>query len=250
MFALVIVGFIRKNELIRYVTLLGSLAYIGFIKARLICIVDVLNLLSLNSSHFTGSPFLLLLMAFTVAVAVLWGRVYCGWICPFGAVQEFLERVWPLKVRVPPKLHWIAVKVKYAILLTIVVLFFSLNDLTVAAYVEPFSTLFLLKGSTIMWVILCSILIVSLFVHRFYCRYVCPVGAFLSLLSYLRIFRVKRWSECSSCRICERTCKVQAIKGEKVSVRECISCGTCEKNYLNKDLCPHYRTGEVGRDGP
>jgi len=229
--------------LVRYITLLGGLIYIGFILARPICVIDVLNMLSLNLTPLTGRMYVLLLITFTVTTTVLWGRIYCGWICPFGAVQEFLERVSPFKLRVPSKIHRVAVKAKYVVLLAIITCFYLLNDLTLATYVEPYATLFLGFGSTIMWVILASVLAISVVVHRFFCKYICPVGAALGLISLLRVFRVKRWGECKTCRICARSCKMDAIGGGKISVMECISCGNCERNYRDTRVCPHWLRG-------
>jgi polyferredoxin len=77
-------------------------------------------------------------------------------------------------------------------------------------------------------------------VRNLYCRFLCPVGAFLGLLSNLTVFRIKRWSECNTCKLCEKKCEWGAIQGPKVIAGECVRCDDCERLYLDKEKCPHW----------
>ncbi len=79
-----------------------------------------------------------------------------------------------------------------------------------------------------------------MFVRNLYCRFLCPVGAALGLLSNLTVFRIKRWSECSTCRICEKTCEWGAIRGPKIVMTECVRCDDCERLYADTKKCPHH----------
>jgi MinD superfamily P-loop ATPase len=60
-------------------------------------------------------------------------------------------------------------------------------------------------------------------------------------MSYLTVFRIKRWAECKTCRICEKTCQWGAIEGPKILVTECVRCDDCERLYADTTVCPHWR---------
>ncbi|MGA2876861.1 MAG: 4Fe-4S binding protein, partial [Nitrososphaerales archaeon] len=111
--------------------------------------------------------------------------------------------------------------------------------------VEPFGTLFQLNGDTFAWIFLGSLLVISIFFNRFYCKYICPAGAGMALLSSLRMREIKRWPECKKCMICANQCEPQAIKGDHISSFECMNCRGCEKLYLNRKICPHYALERV-----
>jgi NosR/NirI family nitrous oxide reductase transcriptional regulator len=85
-----------------------------------------------------------------------------------------------------------------------------------------------------------ALLAVTIFVRNLYCRYLCPVGAALGLLSKLTIFRIPRWSECRTCRICEKACEWNAIRGPRILVSECVRCDDCERLYVDRTRCPHW----------
>ena len=84
------------------------------------------------------------------------------------------------------------------------------------------------------------VLIATVFVRNLYCRFLCPLGAFLGILSTLTVFRIKRWSECSTCRICEKACEWGAIKGPRIITTECVRCDDCERLYADTKKCPHW----------
>jgi NosR/NirI family nitrous oxide reductase transcriptional regulator len=79
------------------------------------------------------------------------------------------------------------------------------------------------------------------FVRNLYCRFLCPVGATLGLLSYLTVFRIRRWSECGTCRVCQKACEWGAIQGSRILVTECVRCDDCERLYADERKCPHWR---------
>jgi polyferredoxin len=68
----------------------------------------------------------------------------------------------------------------------------------------------------------------------------CPVGAALGLISNLTVFRIKRWGECNTCRICEKKCEWGAIRGPKIVMTECVRCDDCERLYEDTKKCPHH----------
>ena len=80
------------------------------------------------------------------------------------------------------------------------------------------------------------LLTATLVVRNLYCRFLCPVGATLGLMSDLTVFRIKRWSECNTCRICEKACQWGAIDGPKILMRECVRCDDCERLYADEEV--------------
>ena len=114
------------------------------------------------------------------------------------------------------------------------------HNLLIYQYTEPF-WMFGLAGRPMMWALLAVLLTATLFVRNLYCRFLCPVGATLGLMSYVTVFRIKRWSECNTCRICEKTCQWGAIEGPKILMTECVRCDDCERLYADQQKCPHWR---------
>jgi len=106
-------------------------------------------------------------------------------------------------------------------------------------YIEPF-WMFTLSGTLVMWCLLAVLLFATVFVRNLYCRFLCPLGAALGLLSNLAVFGIKRWSECERCKICERACEWGAIEGPKIIMSECVRCDDCERLYADETACPHW----------
>ena len=84
------------------------------------------------------------------------------------------------------------------------------------------------------------LLVATVFVRNLYCRFLCPVGALLGIISNLTVFKIKRWSECKTCKICEKTCEWGAIQGPKIVKSECVRCDDCERLYMDQKKCPHW----------
>ena len=239
--ALALVSFFRKSARLKIVTLVASVVYLGFLKSELISVTNIFALLGMNLPVFRYSLAWYLFAGFTVVSTVLWGRLYCGRICAFGAMTQLLDTVVPARMRlnVPRWLEQRAAYVKYGLLVVTVLYFLTTRDISIYRYVEPF-WMFTRQGSIAMWIGLGILLGITVFVRNFYCRFLCPVGAFLGLLSNLTVFRIKRWSECNTCKICEKACEWGAIRGPKILATECVRCDDCERLYLDKQKCPHW----------
>ena len=239
---------------IRIAYLTVTLVFLGwFANAQL----SVVNLLALGGSlqeGFTWDAFLLdpmvFILWFSVATSLIfWARgAYCGWLCPFGALQELTNRVArALKVpqwTLPWGLHERLWPLKYMIFLGLFGL--SLVSIPLAetfAEVEPFKTAIILKFAREWWFVAfaLSILIASLFIERFYCRYMCPLGGALAIPARMRMFNwLKRYHECGNpCHLCANECPVQAIHptGE-INPNECVNCLHCQVLYQSEDRCP------------
>lgn len=248
---------VRRRRLwdrLRLAFLLFTLLFIGFwAKAQL----SIVNLLTFSQALLTGfswdlfllEPLIFVLWAYVALALVFLGRgVFCGWLCPFGALQELLARLARrLRIRqiaIAFPLHERARGIKFAILLAILGLSpGSLEEAVRAAQIEPFKTVIVLRFAHdpiwLAWALL--LLAAGLLVERFFCRYLCPLGAALALPARLRQFEwlERRWQCGQKCRICETTCPVQAIHPDgKIHPGECIHCLRCQVNFWDDRLCP------------
>jgi polyferredoxin len=240
---LAFVSFFRKSVPLKYVTLVAAVVYLGFYKSQLISIVNVFGLFGGTLPIFRYNLAWYLLAAITIVSTVLWGRVYCGRICAFGAFTQLMDRVVParLRVTVPRGFEKRASLVKYGILAAAIGYFLLTRDPRIYPYIEPFWMFGASGRSPVLWMMLGTLLVATVFVRNLYCRFLCPVGAALGLLSRLTVFRIKRWSECSTCRICEKACEWGAIRGPQIVLTECVRCDDCERLYANEQKCPHHR---------
>ncbi|GAB4361638.1 MAG: NosR/NirI family protein [Kiloniellaceae bacterium] len=231
-----------------------TLVFLGWYANAQLSIVNLMALTSALRSGFTWDAFLLdplvFILWFSVAAAlVFWGRgAYCGWLCPFGALQELTNRIArALKVpqwELPWGLHERLWPVKYVIFLALFGVSLASVPLAEAyAEVEPFKTAIVLKFAR-DWpfvVFAVALLLAGLFVERFYCRYLCPLGAALAIPARMRMFDwLKRYHDCGRpCKSCANECPVQAIHptGE-INPNECVNCLHCQMLYQSRERCP------------
>lgn len=234
-------GFFRKSVVLKYATLAAAVAYLGFFKSQLISIVNVFGLVGGSLPLVRHNLAWYVLAIATVASTVLWGRVYCGRICAFGALTQLVDAVVPRRwqLEVPRGIERHASKVKYAVLIAALAYFLFTRDPLIYPYIEPF-WMFGLYASTGLWIGLGLLLAATIFVRNLYCRFLCPVGAALGLLSMVTVFRIKRWPECRTCRICEKACGWGAIRGPRIVLTECVRCDDCERLYADTTRCPHH----------
>ena len=248
-----------------------TLVFLGGYAAAQLSVVNVVTFVHALLAGFRWEQFLLdplvfILWSFLALALLFWGRgVFCGWLCPFGALQELTnqaarklgvrqyevpwavqERLWPLK---------------YALFLAILGLsFHSARDALALAEVEPFKTAIVLKFDRAWPFVLFAValLVAGLFIERFFCRYLCPLGAALAIPARLKIFDwLKRRPQCGrECRICNVRCPVQCINPlGQITPNECIYCLNCQVNYYDASTCPPLkqraqRRGAAGTQTP
>jgi len=244
----------KLTEQVRIGFLVFTLFGIGWYFNAQLSVVNILAMFNALVSGFSWEYFLMEPLIFilwgSVAAALLfWGRgPYCGWLCPFGALQELLNKIakaFKIKqVSVPWAIHERIWTFKYLIFL---LLFgFSLYSLEWAerlAEIEPFKTAIILKFVREWPYVLfaLAVLIPGIFIERFYCRYLCPLGAALAIPGRMRMFAwLKRYKECGSpCQRCSNECMVQAIHPEgDINVNECLYCLHCQVVYSDDHACP------------
>jgi len=238
---LALVGFFRKSEPLKWITMGVAVLYLGFARSQLVTVVNIFALTTWNLPVFRHNLVWYAFAGFTVVTTILWGRLYCGRVCAFGSMTQLLDKVVPARFRVdlPKKIEQRAVYIKYGLLGGTVLYYLLTRDISIYRYVEPF-WMFSLRASTGLWIGLGVLLLATVFVRNLYCRFLCPVGAFLGLLSNLTVFRIKRWKECNTCTLCEKKCEWGAIQGPLIIASECVRCDDCERLYLDQKKCPHW----------
>jgi NosR/NirI family transcriptional regulator, nitrous oxide reductase regulator len=239
--ALAVYSFKRKSVPLKFLTFAAAIGYLGFAKSYLISITNIFSIVDWNWPVVKYNLAWYLFFGFTVVSTILWGRLYCGRVCAYGALTQTLDAVLPRRwrVNVPRSIERRASWIKFGLLFGVLAYYIVTHNVQIYPYVEPF-WMFGLFGTTTMWVLLAVLLVATVFVRNLYCRFLCPVGASLGLLSYLTVFRIKRWSECNTCRICQKACEWGAIDGPRILVTECVRCDDCERLYEDTTKCPHW----------
>ncbi len=246
---------LRVYRWVRFAFLTWTLVWLGWYANAQLSVVNVLTFVNalitgFRWEYFLAAPLIFILWAGVAAALIFWGRgVFCGWLCPFGALQELLaavaQKLRVPQIKVPWGLHERLWPVKYIIFLLL--LGMSLHSVAMAerfAEVEPFKTAIILKFVREWPFVLFAVALLAagLFIERFYCRYLCPLGAALAIPGRLRTFEwLKRWRECGNpCHRCAHECPVQSIHPEgNINPNECIYCMHCQELYRAEDRCPH-----------
>ncbi|MDE6281614.1 MAG: 4Fe-4S binding protein [Oscillospiraceae bacterium] len=198
-----------------------------------------------------------LMMLFGVAL----GRLACGLLCPFGLVQDLLHKIPAPKLTVSQKLDKPARCLKYFVLLGVIVL--PLFATTTAGIAPPYFCKYICPAGTLggglpnlimnaelrkaagmlfEWklLVLMAILAASVLIHRPFCRYFCPLGAFYSLFNRFSFYQMKLDKiKCVDCKKCEQACPMTVEVTKHINNSECIRCGKC------KAVCP---TGAITSD--
>ncbi|MCO5100681.1 MAG: NosR/NirI family protein [Burkholderiaceae bacterium] len=239
---------------IRLVYLAVTLLWLGWVAQAQLSVVNVFTFVhSLRADFrwetFLVDPLIFILWCSVAAALLFWGRgPFCGWLCPFGALQELTNRAAKAlkvpQVRIPWGVHERLWPIKYIVFL---VLFgVSLGSLIWAerlAEIEPFKTAIVLRFMREWWFVAfaLALLAAGLFVERFFCRYLCPLGAALAIPGRMRMFDwLRRYRECGNpCMRCYNECPVEAIHPEgHINPNECISCLHCQVLYHHDYKCP------------
>ena len=201
-------------------------------------------------SLFLSDPFIFLFWIFIIVTVFLFGRgLFCGWMCPFGSLQEGIYKIAEavglkrFQTQLPQKWHDRLKWVKYAVFFGLIaVSMFSMGLAEKLSEVEPFKTTFLVGVLNRSWpygLFVAAILGVSIFIERPYCKYICPLGASLAMPSTFRWFGLKRKQDCNSCKACAVGCGAQAIDTDgRIDHRECLHCLDCMILYTDVKGCP------------
>ena len=203
----------------------------------------------------TKSRFSFYVLGTLMLFGTVLGRVLCGFLCPFGLIQDLLHRIPTPKLRVPRRLDRILRYLKYAVLLVLVLLGPVLSagplgggDPWFCKYICPAGTLeggipLLLKNETLRqaagflfsWKcgVMLAILLGAVFISRCFCRYLCPLGAVYALFNRFALYQMHvDHARCIGCGKCDPVCPMALDVRKEITGGECIRCGRC------KAVCP------------
>lgn len=233
--------------------LVYTLVFIGWYAQGQLSIVNITGVLQAwlagrSLEFFLYDPMTVIIWAYVGITFFVWGRgTFCGWLCPFGALQELIGKVLAFlkipQIKISEKTDARLKGLKYLVLLFILVVAVVSVPLTGSVVeIEPFKTsitlIFDRSWPFVLWAVL--LLALSLFVYKGYCRYICPLGASMAVLGKLRIYKwLPRREECGSpCRLCTQKCEYQAIpRSGVIDYNECFQCLDCVVIYDDDKQC-------------
>ncbi|BCO26262.1 hypothetical protein MIZ03_1142 [Rhodoferax lithotrophicus] len=244
---------VKRLNLFRTGFLLFTLFFIGWYAQGQLSIVNITGVIRAlvekrSLSFFLYDPMTIILWAYIAVTFFVWGRgVFCGWLCPFGALQEFLGNAARF-LKIPQLKISLALDrtlkfIKYLVLTVIcIAALVSVQWTDRLVEVEPFKTsitlMFVRSWPFVVWAAV--LLLLNMVVYKGFCRYLCPLGAGMAILGRLRLQNwLPRRSECGQpCQRCSNDCRYQAIKktGE-IDYVECFQCLDCVAIEQSPELC-------------
>ncbi len=243
----------RRLKWFRNAFLVFTLCFVGWYAQGQLSVVNLTAfvqalLAGRGLSFFLYDPMTVVLWAYTAVTLVAWGRgTFCGWLCPFGALQDLVSQAAQrLGVR-PRRLHRTLdarlKRLKYGVLAAILATAAVSGTWTDRAVeVEPFKTAitlgFVRSWPFVAWAV--ALVLLSAFVYKGYCRYLCPLGAGLAVLGRVRLLDwIPRRAECGTpCQTCRHACEYQAIVPQgPVVYAECFQCLDCVAIHDSDTRC-------------
>ena len=243
----------RRFTVIRISYLIFTLGFIGWYAQGQLSIVNLTGVVqSLKEgrslSFFLYDPMTVCLWTFVAITFFLWGRAtFCGWLCPFGALQELVARLARLlripNIRLRRSTDAKLKKIKYVVLAAILIsAWFAPEVADRLVEIEPFKTgitLYFVRAWPFVVYALAMVL-GSALVYKFFCRYLCPFGAGLAILGKLQLLKwLPRRAECGTpCQTCRHRCDYQAIRPDgEIEYAECFQCMDCVVIYHSDTQC-------------
>lgn len=231
----------------------GGVTFLSDASLHALCpfggVVTLYNLFTLGTFIKKIHMSAVILMSIIFILAILFGPVFCGWVCPLGTMEEWVgkagRKLFKNKYNnfVPKKLDKILRYLRYVVLVWVVYMT-SVSGYLLFDKIDPYNALFSFwseEAAPSAIIVLVVTLILSLFVERPWCKYACPYGALLGISNKFRIFKIKRnKNTCISCRKCDRSCpmNIEVSDVEQVNNLQCISCLEC----TSERSCPVENT--------
>lgn len=257
----------NRFKLIRAGFLVWTLVFIGYLAQGQLSVTNLFTILKVIGGNTGGQlllmdPVIFILWCYVLLTLVIWGRGYfCGWLCPFGILQDMAgwlgERKLRLKqIKISNPVHHQLWRIKYVLLVVLIAMsYYDLNLAEQAAEIEPFKTAitmnFIREWPFVFYGAL--LLIVGLYLHKPFCRYLCPLGASFAVLGRFHILKwLPRRDACGSpCKLCNRRCGINAIHMDgRINYNECIQCLECEVIYQDDHQCVPLINARKGKRKP
>lgn len=233
--------------------LVFTLFFIGWYAQGQLSIVNVTSVVqALKEGRSLGfllfDPVTVILWIAVALSLFFWGRgTFCGWLCPFGALQEFIAKAaaWSgvPKLRIASPIDARLKLIKYAVLAaTMIAALYSTAATDKIVEIEPFKTAITL-GFVRSWPFVAfalGLLLANIFVYKMFCRYLCPLGGGLALLGRVRLFSwLPRRGQCGTpCQTCRHRCEYQAIERDgRIRYDDCFQCMDCVVIYRSDERC-------------
>ena len=226
-----IIGLLFKTRFIQHLRpliLFISLVYFGFIDGGCNCVLFFFQGFVL---FLMGKSMFLFSFVFIVTISVLsviFGAIWCGWLCWLGALQEFIykQNRWNLFQSQKAQKILLYIQIIASVILIVWIIF---TQRPVLCSYDPFISIFRLKiFNWVGYITVPLLLLSSLFIYRPFCRILCPIGLLLYGVKYLPFAKKLKLIHCTNCRKCHSYCKLNAIQ-EKQIEKTCMMCGECKK---------------------
>ena len=213
---------------LRPLILLTSLIYFGFIAGGCNCILFYFQgfiLFLMGKSAFWLS---FVVIATILVLSVIFGPIWCGWICWLGALQEFIFQKNRWNLLKTKKTQKILIYIQTVALVALVIWIIFTQRPVLCGY-DPFISIFKIKiFHWIGYITVPLLLLSSLFIYRPFCRILCPIGWLLYVVKFIPFSAQLKLTDCTNCGKCHSYCKINAIH-DKVIEKTCLMCGECKK---------------------
>ncbi|HBE03641.1 MAG: hypothetical protein A2096_05790 [Spirochaetes bacterium GWF1_41_5] len=150
------------------------------------------------------------------------GRVFCGYVCPIGALQEILYLIRSKKIKTQNHIAPLIFRLLFFIAMIASAALFSAELLSFTGVKQFFK----LEYTSLYFYVFLFLMILSVFLYRVFCRFLCPFGLLLSLSSFKSLFKIQRNTNCNNCTICEKACPTGETVPRSLGM-ECYMCNKC-----------------------
>ena len=228
------------NTTYRPLFLLGSLVFFGFYNGGCPCILGSFQNVFLFPLGGTHDILRLILFPGIVLLTILFGKVFCGWVCHLGALQEFIYKSNRLNFLKSTRAQSVLRVMRYALFTALVIQLFITRE-NLFEQIDPFRIAFNMTSRyPFGWFLLGLLLLTSLFIYRPFCNGACPVGLVLGFIEKVPwAVAMHKNSNCTECGGCTRTCSTGAISNnEAIKQDVCIMCGECIETCKHNGILP------------
>lgn len=259
---------ISKLQILRFITQIGFLFFLPSLFTLTFSQLKQAYLMIAKGNFNLSTAFPQLLeVSILITLTIFLGRFFCGWMCAFGTFNDIIyllfNKIFKVKFIVNERVHSILKHLKYMILIFIILAVWIKDSKSLDIY-SPWNAFAQFTQFTeaiqlypIGFIILALIVIGAMFVERFFCRYLCPLGAIFAITSKLRFFKIHKHREnCGKCKICTNNCSmgIKLYEVDVVNSWECINCmkciNSCPRNntqtkMVGKKVSPAFVSGLV-----